>query len=303
MGDVDPIALSEGRSSTSMCVGMSLLAGASTTLGAGVVFALPGHRVSPEQMAFVLSLAAGVMLSVTILEFWLPMLGGGRQAGPVIIYSFLGAAAFLALSWLVPEPDMVESVAPSDADKMAMDDEELALSTRKITTPCSPGHVGFKDNNGARQRSWRLAAVMMLALTAHNFPEGFAVAVSALESSKKGSIVMFAIAMHNIPEGIAIAVPVLDATGSRWKALLMSFLSGMAEPLGALFALWLLHVSGGKVSDATLDNLLCAVGGVMSAVALKELLPEALHQHRPSYTAAGFVSGFILMWMTIKLGA
>merc|ERR1712217_545737 len=109
---------------------------------------------------------------------------------------------------------------------------------------------------------------------------GFAVAVSAFESSKKGVIVMFAIAMHNIPEGIAIAVPVLDATGDRWKALFMSFLSGMAEPLGALFALWVLTISGGVMSDASLDNLLCAVGGVMSAVALKELLPEALQQQK-----------------------
>merc|ERR1712061_539073 len=98
------------------------------------------------------------------------------------------------------------------------------------------------------------------------------------ESPKRGFIVMFAIAMHNIPEGIAIAVPVLDATGCRWKALLMSFLSGMAEPLGALFALVMLRVTGGVVTDATLDNLLCAVGGVMSAVALKELLPESWHQ-------------------------
>merc|ERR1712217_948421 len=128
------------------------------------------------------------------------------------------------------------------------------MSSRKVANPRSPSHAGFKDNTGARQRSWRLAAVMMLALTAHNFPEGFAVAISALESPKRGFIVMFAIAMHNIPEGIAIAVPVLDATGSRWKALFMSFLSGMAEPLGALFALWILSISGGVVSDASLDT-------------------------------------------------
>merc|ERR1719162_1045301 len=116
----------------------------------------------------------------------------------------------------------------------------------------------------------------MIALTAHNFPEGFAVAISALESNRLGLVVMFAIAVHNVPEGIAIAVPVLASTGSRKRALWMSFLSGMAEPVGALTALIVLRFTPGGLSEASLENLLCVVGGVMCAVAAKELLPEAL---------------------------
>merc|ERR1711879_837640 len=92
----------------------------------------------------------------------------------------------------------------------------------------------IKDRTAKRRR---LAMVMMLTLTAHNFPEGIAVAVSSLESHHLGVVVMIAIAVHNIPEGIAIAVPVLHATQSHRKAILMASLSGIAEPVGALSAL------------------------------------------------------------------
>merc|ERR1712014_394265 len=102
----------------------------------------------------------------------------------------------------------------------------------------------------------------MLTLTAHNFPEGFAVAVSATHSDRMGMVVTLAIALHNIPEGIAISLPVLAATGDRWKALWMTFASGMAEPLGAVMALGLAGLVG-DLSPSSMENLLCAVGGTM----------------------------------------
>merc|ERR1719215_1126015 len=114
----------------------------------------------------------------------------------------------------------------------------------------------------------------MFSLTAHNFPEGFAVAVSSFGSSDTGFIVMLAIAMHNIPEGIAIAVPVLAATGSRKKALWMTLLSGMAEPVGAVVALFCIHAMGNITQD-WIEGLLCVVGGIMVTVACTELLPDA----------------------------
>jgi ZIP family zinc transporter len=148
------------------------------------------------------------------------------------------------------------------------------------------------------QRRWRLAVVMMLSLTAHNLPEGFAVGISALGSDRLGFVVMFAIALHNIPEGIALAVPVLSATGSKKKALWMSFLSGMAEPLGAAVALFVASILDENVSSDAVEDLLCAVGGVMCAVALKELLPEALRQQQTKFAVGGLVTGFLVMWLT-----
>lgn len=292
------------------CVGMSFLAGLSTTIGSGVVFAMPGNEVAPTQMAFVLALAGGVMLSATVLEFWLPVLSSGNlvDALRVFMYSGIGAVAFLCLSWLLPEPELVDSV---DEDKQRQ--HNLYQTTPGDAKAAVLGHSPASDTDLescgktfdeiARERAKRrLALVLMISLTAHNFPEGFAVAVSSLESRSLGFVIMFAIAMHNIPEGIAISVPVLAATSSRKQALWMSFLSGMAEPVGAVFALGMVQLVG-AVTEASMENLLCVVGGVMLAVSMKELFPEAYRQDRHGASIAGTISGFLLMLVTIYFGA
>mmetsp|Transcript_122366 Transcript_122366/g.261110 ORF Transcript_122366/g.261110 Transcript_122366/m.261110 type:complete len:368 (+) Transcript_122366:58-1161(+) len=261
-------------------VAMSLIAGLSTTIGALIVFLLPGGQVSSTQMTFVLALAGGVMLSATILEFWLPVLSSASNSSVsrVIFSSGLGVLSFLLLSKLVPEPHF------------ALEDLESRPGACKT-------QAGPMDG-----RSLRLAHVLMLSLTAHNFPEGFAVSISYLGSDSLGFVVMLAIAMHNIPEGIAIAVPVLAATKSFKRALWMTFLSGMAEPLGAVVALLFVHATGSVTYDA-IENLLCAVGGVMCAVALKELLPDAWRYGKPEYFVCGSVTGCLLMLVTIIFGA
>jgi ZIP family zinc transporter len=142
----------------------------------------------------------------------------------------------------------------------------------------------------------------MLSLTLHNFPEGFAVGISSLAGDSTGFVVMVAMAVHNIPEGIAIAVPVLAATGSRKMALLMTLISGMAEPLGALLALVVVRMSGEVAQDAV-ENLLCSVGGIMLVVAVKELLPEAWNYRKPNCVIGGTLLGTLLMMLTILGGA
>lgn len=257
------------------CVGMAFLAGLSTTLGALAVFLLPGNRPSPELNAFVLALAGSVMVTMTVLEFWLPLLLGGswEDVRRVTWFSTLGICAFLLLTWLVPEPDVT----------------------------CGANEAKTHGGDREKKKSWHIALVLMTTLTAHNLPEGFAVAMSALESDRLGFVVMLAIAMHNVPEGIAIAVPVLDATQSRWQAFWMTFLAGMAEPVGALFAL-LFVGSESSLSKEVMADLLCGVGGVMFAVAIKELFPEAGRQGRPGWFSAGAIAGFFLMYVTLEMG-
>lgn len=290
------------------CVLMSLLAGLSTTLGALAVFLMPEENVSPEKMAFALSLAAGAMLSVSVLEFWWPVLAGttSKPAVSVVFFSCMGAAAFLLLSALLPEPKTAENVPGPGENELDMLGKAPSSPTPKGTGFDLEGDdsiLQVKTGSGLqneveKQKRWRLASVMMMSLTAHNLPEGFAVAISALGSDRLGFVVMIAIALHNIPEGIALAVPVLSATGSKRKALSMSFISGMTEPLGAGLALFVAAISGGSVNSDTLEDLLCTVGGVMCAVAVKELLPEALRQHRPTFVLGGLLTGILIMWLT-----
>jgi len=262
-----------------ICVGMAFLAGLSTMLGALAVLVLPGNRVSPELNAFVLALAGSVMVTMTVLEFWLPLVLGGswEDVRRVIAFSSLGISVFFLLTLLVPEPDMAGESHTAIADD---------------------GVKGPGDKLQAKR--WRVALVLMMTLTAHNLPEGFAVAASALESDRLGLVVMLAIAVHNVPEGIAIAVPVLDATGSRWQALWMTLLAGMAEPVGALLALLIL--GNGELGEDLMADLLCGVGGVMFAVAIAELLPEAFRQKRPGSLSAGLLVGFLIMYVTLEMG-
>mmetsp|Transcript_30961 Transcript_30961/g.69667 ORF Transcript_30961/g.69667 Transcript_30961/m.69667 type:complete len:330 (+) Transcript_30961:15-1004(+) len=248
---------------------MSLLAGLSTGLG-GLVVLCMGRSPTPAAMAFILALAGGVMISCSVLEFFLPAITGeGASLVTVGMWSALGAGCFFGLSRLLPE---------AEADDML------------------PGTATMKTDGATKRRKWRLALVMMVVLTLHNFPEGLAVAVSAMQSPHLGVVVMVAIAIHNIPEGIAIAVPLYASTGNKGQALLMTLLSGFSEPLGAMVALVFLRHS---ISEQILENVLCFVAGIMTTVAVWELFPEAHRQGEPLAMVAGGVVGFLVMHVTV----
>eukprot|EP00933_Yihiella_yeosuensis_P062103 TRINITY_DN6503_c0_g1_i1.p1 TRINITY_DN6503_c0_g1~~TRINITY_DN6503_c0_g1_i1.p1 ORF type:complete len:340 (-),score=73.57 TRINITY_DN6503_c0_g1_i1:105-1124(-) len=263
----------------------SLFAGLSTSIGAAVVLMLSSSP-SATQMAFALSLAAGVMLTVSIVELFVPAFhshGGWYQMLQATLCIVGGVLSFIALKHIVPEPDMSATGKKEDLEKS--DDTE------------SVGQIESQLEH--KKRQWKLGVLLTLALTAHNFPEGLAVAVSSMSSDRLGFVVMAAIAIHNIPEGIAIAMPVLDATGSRWKAMGMATASGLAEPLGALVAVHCLPEEGLKGS--IMDCLLCVVGGIMTSVAFVELLPEAMHLQRPWATGLGLIAGAMIMVGTHEL--
>jgi len=290
----------------SACVAMSFLAGLSTTVGAGIVAVLPANKVPPTLMAFVLAFAGGVMLSTSIVEFWVPALwhvgNGLEDIARISVFTAVGASAFLIFSHLVPEPTNVTTYADIESHREEAGPCVATVCGRELHNSAAPVQV-FRDKSKFFHRRWRLAFVMMLALTAHNFPEGMAVAISALDNQRLGWVVMLAIAMHNIPEGIAISVPVFDATGCKWKALWMSFLSGMAEPLGAVVSLCMVRLAGGSPSHVSMENLLCCIGGIMAAVSLKELLPEAWSLDERAHCGCGFACGLALMLITSFLGA
>ena len=83
-----------------------------------------------------------------------------------------------------------------------------------------------------KRKLHRMGLFSALAIGIHNFPEGLATFIGALQDPALGVSIAVAIAIHNIPEGIAVSVPLYYATGSRKKAFFYSFLSGLAEPLG-----------------------------------------------------------------------
>jgi len=152
-----------------------------------------------------------------------------------------------------------------------------------------------------QKKAWRVAMLMFVSLLVHNFPEGLAVAVSALESEKLGITVTIGIMIHNIPEGIAIAIPCLAARPDKpWLSFALASISGLAEPIGAFFALIFLRDAAEDEDRFYMENVLAFVSGIMVMVALWELFPEA-KEHSvgdKSHFWAGTISGVVVMALT-----
>lgn len=238
---------------------LTTFAGLSTTLGSLIVLAV--RDPGRRFLSFMLGMAAGVMVLVSFVE----LLGSAiQEVGfvPASVAFFGGMLALFAVDALIPHQFMEE---------------------RQTTGP--PGLA-------------RTGIMVALGLAIHNFPEGLAVFASALSSTELGLVLTLAIAVHNIPEGVAVAMPIYAATGSRRRAFMASFYSGMAEPVGALVgALFLLPL----LSPQFLSYLLAAVGGVMVFISLDELLPSA-HEFGEEHPAIlGVIVGMMVMTASLAL--
>lgn len=119
-----------------------------------------------------------------------------------------------------------------------------------------------------------------LAIGIHNFPEGIATFMSAIQDPNVGIAIAIAVAIHNIPEGIAVAVPIYFATGNRKKAFKLSFISGLAEPVGAIVAFLILMPF---LNDIMFGVIFAAVAGIMVFISLDELLPAAKNMMKRIY--------------------
>jgi len=328
-----------------LAVLMSLFAGLSTVLGAALVYCIKAGPLDPNIMSFSLALAAGVMITVSIIEL-LPQ-GFKKIPGesPHAVYfafgcSLLGALTYALISRLMPHVNTSLPFASVDGKTYTFEEKKESRDTSKQravrqtdatseSTPLkrksSSTSEERNENNGAtteeqfprtdvskseasaaknealiaenRIRSlkmWRLTLVLMISLTLHNFPEGFAVAVSAISNVHLGFTVMIAIMLHNIPEGIVIAIPAYAAHGSKSKAVMLAAASGFSEPIGALIAVLFLKDS----SSYSLRYVLSYVGGMMIAVALMELIPEAISCRKPFAFSSGLICGAVVMLVT-----
>lgn len=144
----------------------------------------------------------------------------------------------------------------------------------------------------------RMGMFSALAIAIHNFPEGLATFFSALSDPALGLSIAIAIAIHNIPEGISVSVPLYYATGSRKKAFIYSFLSGMAEPIGAIIGFFLLRQ---YFNDLTFGILFAAVGGIMVFISIDELLPTSRKYGKEHQEIYGFIAGMIVMALSLLL--
>ena len=266
---------------------LSVLAGATTTLGGVVaVYKKPDARA----MAFLLGVAIGVMTTLSFVELYVKNViehGILRVTGATMG----GAGLYACAAPLLPNTEQragTTSNGSSPSERTAMNAMEKS-DDKKDT-----GAIG----GVSKVRLLRLGILMAFAMTLHNLPEGFAVACASF--TKIGPTMAFAIGMHNVPEGIIIAAPVYAATGSRTRAILLATASGLSEPIGALVALKFMKP---YLTPARLEHLLAATGGIMIAVSVLELWPEAKKCANNDSMYRGILIGSGLMLLTLYLGA
>ncbi|MCM1332354.1 MAG: zinc transporter ZupT [Bacteroides sp.] len=251
---------------------MTTIAGMGTGIGA-LLSLLPMAR-DARFLSGALGFSAGVMLYVSFLDLMpeaIAELGEawGERSGQLysVIAFFIGIGIIALIDFLVPE-----NSNPHEYDH----------------------HVG--DTRPSRSK--RAGIMLALAIGIHNFPEGIATFISALDGMTIAIPIVVAIMLHNIPEGIAVSVPVYNATGSHRKAFLWSIISGLAEPLGAIVAILFLLPFWSQAINAL---LLAGVAGIMVYIAVDELLPGAESYGHHHTTISWLILGMALMALSILL--
>ncbi|MHA2174725.1 MAG: zinc transporter ZupT [Candidatus Hodarchaeales archaeon] len=254
---------------------LTTFAGLSTTIGAFIAFI--NKTPSRRFLAIGLGFSGGAMIAVSFIEL-LP--------GAIIeldffwgnFWFFVGIIFIFLIDILIPhiykeETEVIELDTLSDT---TTEDEELKRKIHKIGI---------------------LSAV---GIAIHNFPEGLITFVATLESTELGVVLAIAIALHNIPEGMSVSIPLQAATDDKWYAFKISFLSGVAEPIGALLAATILLPF---ITPELLGATLAFVAGIMVFISFDELLPAAKNTDESHMVSLGIIVGMMIISLTLWLFA
>lgn len=244
---------------------LSTIAGLSTVFGAVIVFFTKNRN--ERFLTFALGFSAGVMITVSFTDLF-PTAENAISKYHGKVSGILWSILFLLIGALMAY--LIDSFIPAE---------------EKGTVPKVKNDFDI----------FRVGLVSTIALMIHNFPEGIATFVSSYQDTRLGLSVTFAIALHNIPEGIAIAMPIYFATKSRFKAIKYSFLSGMAEPLGALIAFLCLKPF---INELILGIIFAVVCGIMLYISFAELIPSSRKYGYTRISLASIFLGICIMPIT-----
>jgi ZIP family zinc transporter len=260
-------------------LGLTLFAGLSTGIGSLIGFM--SKQFNPRFLTIALGFSAGVMIYVSMIEIFvkardsLTVSFGDRMGYVLTVVSFFVGIAVIAL---------IDKLIPSYENPHEMNVEQK-----------------IKDSTDEQKtRLMRMGMFSALAIGIHNFPEGLATFMSGLTNPTLGISIAVAIAIHNIPEGLAVSAPIFYATKSRKKAFMLSFLSGLAEPIGALVGYFVLR---SIFNEATFGVIFASVAGIMVYISLDELLPTAEEYGEHHLAIGGLIAGMFVMAVSLLLFA
>ena len=255
---------------------MTTIAGLSTGVGSCIAFF--AKKDNSKFLAVSLGFSAGVMIYVSLVEIYvkaqtaLTISFGQKDGILVAILAFFGGIALIYI---------IDIFLPNDNNLIVGKSVDYALA--EVQTNKQLLHTGL---------------FTAVAMTIHNFPEGLATFVTALDEPTVAVPIVVAIAVHNIPEGIAVSVPIYYATGSKKKAFWYSFASGLSEPVGALIGFAFLMPF---IGDTVNGILFASVAGIMVFISLNELLPSARQYGEHKLSIYGLLGGMLLMAVSLWL--
>jgi len=261
---------------------LTLFAGLATGFGSLIAFFT--SRTNTKFLSVALGFSAGVMIYVSLIEIFVKAkdaltteLGDTKGYWFTLIGFFGGMLLIALIDKFIPQKNNPHEVRTVE--------DVNAVSPTKI-----------KDAD----RLMKMGTFTALAIAIHNFPEGIATFISAMQDPSVGIAIAIAVAIHNIPEGIAVAVPIFYATGVRMKAFKLSLLSGLAEPLGAIVAYLILMPF---LSDTLFGIVFAAVAGIMVFISIDELLPAAREYGEHHLSIYGMIAGMMVMAVSLLLMA
>ena len=245
----------------------SMLTFSVTCLGAAMVFFF--KKVKKEVMSSMIALSAGIMLAAGIFSLLLPSI---EQASSLN----LNAPLIISLSILVGSLLLI-------------------LGDKFTNKYIIPENKGFKNT-----------LLLIVSIVLHNIPEGMAIgcAFGSIIYGIEGATVAGAISLavgigiQNFPEGAAISIPLRNAGYSRKKSFIIGALTGIVEPIAAIFGVFLAL----KVK-LILPYLLAFAAGAMIFVVVEELVPEAMDSKHKTLMAYLSLVGFVIMMILELIAA
>lgn len=237
-----------------------------TMLGSAMVFFMKDDI--PERIQkLLLGFASGIMVAASVWSLLIPAMDmesakGAWSVVPAAVGFLLGIAFLLLIDEMTPHL-----------------------------------HLGTSRPEGPRSRMTR-TAMLAMAVTIHNLPEGMAVGVVFAGAEEGVSTISLAsaiaislgIAIQNIPEGAIISMPMRAEGNSKWRSFIIGSLSGAVEPIGGLIVVML-----ASFIMPILPYTLAFAAGAMLYVVVEELIPEASTGEHSNLNTVGFAIGFVLM--------
>ena len=243
-----------------------------TALGAACVF-FTKHELGRGVQRALLGFAGGVMVAASVWSLIIPAIEQSEQMGRLsfipVVAGFWGGILFLML---------LDHIIPRLNNNAAKAD----ISSGKLSK----------------------TAMLVLAVTLHNIPEGMAVGVVCAgwiygneQISFMGALALaIGIAIQNFPEGAIVSVPLLAEGVPKGRTFLYGVLSGIVEPIGSVLVI----VSAGFLVPL-MPYLLSFAAGAMIYVVVEELIPEMSEGKHSNIGTICFALGFVTM-MALDVG-